>query len=65
MNQFGRMEKMGERYGHDAAFLSEVPDYLRCVLCRLVLRHPVQIMNCGHCFCKPCFERVKKHTLSM
>ena len=47
--------------GYDETFVSAVPGYLRCIVCRLVLRKPVQIMRCGHRFCQPCFSRIKKH----
>jgi len=38
-----------------------LPDYLRCIVCHLVLRQPLQIMRCGHRFCQQCFNRIKKH----
>ena len=50
---------MEEQYGFDADFTSEVPDYLKCSVCHLVLRDPIQILKCGHRFCKPCFERME------
>ena len=53
------MNSMEEQYGFDAAFISQVPDYLKCIVCNLVLRQPIQIMKCGHRFCEPCFERMK------
>ena len=53
------MNSMEDQYGFDACFISEVPDYLKCVVCHLVLRQPIQIMKCGHRFCEPCFERLK------
>ena len=31
---------------------------LQCPLCELVLRDPVQVINCGHRFCKGCLEVV-------
>ena len=46
------MNSMEEQYGIDANFISEVADYLKCVVCHLVMRQPVQIMTCGHRFCK-------------
>ena len=53
------MNSMEELYGFDANFISDVPEYLKCAMCHLVLRKPIQIMKCGHRFCAPCFERVK------
>ena len=53
---------MEEQYGIDANFISEVADNLKCVVCHLVMRQPVQIMTCGHRFCKPCFERIKGYS---
>ena len=50
------MNSMEEQYGFDAVFTSEVPDYLKCSVCHLVLRDPIQILKCGHRFCQPCFE---------
>ena len=38
------MNSMEDQYGFDACFISEVPDYLKCVVCHLVLRQPIQIM---------------------
>jgi len=48
--------------GYDVHFTSEIPQELKCVICHLVLREPVQIMTCGHRFCTVCFEQFKTHT---
>ena len=53
---------MEEQYGFDATFILDVPDYLKCTVCQLVLREPIQIMDCGHRFCQPCFERIKGYS---
>ena len=53
------MNSMEELYGFDANFISDVPEHLKYVMCHLVLRKPIQIMECGHRICAPCFERVK------
>ena len=53
---------MEEQYGFDANFISDVHEYLKCVVCHLVFRKPIQIMKCGHRFCDPCFERVKAYS---
>ena len=45
--------------GYDASFTSEIPEYVYCTTCRLVLRDPIKIHNCGHRFCFPCFVRLK------
>ena len=29
---------------------------IKCPLCELVLRAPVQVITCGHRFCKGCLE---------
>jgi len=50
-----------EEYGYDAIFAKEVPDELKCVVCHLVLRDPLQISSCGHRFCRPCFNRMKNN----
>ena len=56
------MNSMVEQYGFDATFILDVPDYLKCTVCQLVLREPIQIMDCGHRFCQPCFERIKGYS---
>jgi len=47
--------------GYDALFTEEVPDELKCVVCHMVLKDALQIMACGHRFCKTCFQRMEKH----
>ena len=56
---------MEEQYGIDATFISEVPQYLKCVVCRLVLRQPMRITTCGHKFCEACFERIKGYSQNL
>ena len=51
---------MEEHHGYDAVFVNEVTDHLKCVVCQMVLKDPVQIMGCGHRFCQKCFERIQK-----
>merc|ERR1712168_154196 len=51
-----------QEHGYDVCFVGEVADELRCVICHLVLREPVQVMTCGHRFCAPCFQRMKIHS---
>ena len=56
------MNSMEEQYGFDGTFILDVPDYLKCTVCQLVLREPIQIMDCGHRFCQPCFEWIKGYS---
>lgn len=51
--------------GFDAKFASSVPEYYKCPLCFFVLREPIQVMQCGHRFCRPCFKRVVQHSESV
>ena len=55
------MDAEGEKYGVEAFFTSEVAVYLQCVVCKLVLRDPLQISTCGHKMCTPCFKRLKTY----
>ena len=41
------MFSMGEEYGHDEDFVDAPSEYVKCVVCHLVLKDPVQIMQCG------------------
>ena len=50
---------MSEQGGYDLSFVAEVPDYLQCVVCQLVLRDPVLIIACGHRFCGQCFRQLQ------
>ena len=54
-----------EESGYDCNFIDELPDYLTCAICHLALRSPVHIVDCGHRFCSPCYERLKKHSIQM
>ena len=52
-----------EAHGYDEIlFLSEPGKYLRCSLCELVLRDPLQVLTCGHKFCRMCYEHAKTHS---
>ena len=51
---------MTDEAGYDLSFLSEVPDYLQCLVCHLVLRDPVLDIACGHKFCRPCFQQLEE-----
>lgn len=48
--------------GYDANFLTEVSTDLKCVVCHYPLKNPVQVIECGHRFCKECFERMKGYS---
>ena len=51
-----------EQQGYEATFVEDISEDLKCVICRLVLRNPIQIMRCGHRLCNACFERMRKHS---
>ena len=51
------------KHGYHVDFVTAPPDYLRCMICQLVLRDPVQIMTCGHHYCQHCFQRVKGYSI--
>lgn len=42
--------------GYEYVFASNVPDDLTSIVCHSAMREPVQIVNCGHRFCKMCYE---------
>jgi len=45
----------------DANFIGEVLDYLKCVICHMVLKDPVLLVTCGHRLCEECFQQVRDH----
>ena len=45
--------------GYDYKFIEEPADYLKCLICLLVVREPQQHGGCGKLFCKVCID---KHT---
>ena len=45
--------------GYDFDFVSDVSDEVICVVCHLVLKKPVQFVQCGHRLCKSCFNQIK------
>jgi len=47
--------------GYDYEFLEVLPDDLTCTLCHFAYKQPVQIEECGHKFCKECFNQMKDH----
>ena len=44
--------------GYHYEFVDEVPDKLRCSICLLPLKDPVQVTKCGHRFCKGCIDPI-------
>ena len=46
-----------EHNGYTFDFVGKVPPELACRLCSKVLREPVQVVCCGHHYCKNCIER--------
>lgn len=45
--------------GYDAVFVHNINmNDVRCAICLLTLREPVQANPCGHRFCKSCIERI-------
>merc|ERR1712034_15131 len=54
---------MEDNCGYDNEFVDGLPDYLKCAICRLALRNPIQVSSCGHRFCKPCYEVMKNYSL--
>jgi len=47
--------------GYDYDFIEVLPDDLTCTLCHFAYKQPVQIEDCGHTFCKECFNQMKDH----
>lgn len=48
--------------GYDANFVEEVLTDLKCVVCHYPFKKPVQIIQCGHRFCKECFKQMKDYS---
>ena len=50
--------------GYECNFTSEVPDELMiCVFCHLPLKVPIQLSDCGHRFCKSCFDQFVNYAM--
>jgi len=47
--------------GYDYDFITDVPEDLVCALCHFAFKNPVQIEECGHIYCKDCFQQMKDH----
>ena len=55
---------MGDEYGFEATFLDDIPEDIKCAICHLVLKDPLQL-QCGHRFCTPCFDRMKRYSVQL
>jgi len=47
--------------GYDYIFITDLPEDLVCTLCHLAFKNPLQIEECGHIFCKLCFDQMVEH----
>jgi len=47
--------------GYDYDFITDVPEDLVCALCHFAFKNPVQIEECGHIYCKDCYQQMKDH----
>ena len=47
--------------GYDFLFVNDVSDELICVVCHLVLKELLQLVQCGHRLCKSCFHQIKTY----
>jgi len=50
--------------GYDYVFITDLPEDLVCTLCHLAFKNPLQIEECGHIFCKLCFDQMVEHAES-
>ena len=55
MAEGGGVPQLG---GYHYEFVDEVPDKLKCPVCLLTLKDPMQIAKCGHRFCQLCIDRI-------
>jgi len=46
--------------GYDVEFVGNEPNDVKCCICLLVLRDPMQAEECGHRFCKSCVGELRK-----
>jgi len=53
---------LNESGGYEYKFTVEPSEDFICTLCHLVLKNPLQLEDCGHIFCKSCYENMKSHT---
>jgi len=50
--------------GYDYVFITDISEDLVCTLCHLAFKNPLQIEECGHIFCKLCFDQMVEHAES-
>ena len=43
-------------------FITEVSEDWMCIACTLILKKPVQVADCGYCFCESCYEQLRDHS---
>ncbi|XP_047136091.1 TNF receptor-associated factor 4 isoform X2 [Hydra vulgaris] len=46
--------------GYDENFVNPLPSDLKCPVCFLALRQPIQTEECGHRFCESCIKNIKR-----
>lgn len=51
-------------YDYELVATQIAPEDFTCVFCHYILKGPVQIEECGHIFCKDCFEQMKLHSVA-
>jgi len=50
--------------GYDYVFITDLSEDFVCTLCHLAFKNPLQIEECGHTFCKLCFDQMVDHAES-
>lgn len=50
--------------GYKMVFITEVSEDWMCIACSLILKKPVQVADCGYCFCESCYEQLRDHSKS-
>jgi len=52
---------MDQAGGYDYVFVEALSEDFTCVFCHLALKNPLQVEDCGHIFCKGCFDQMKQN----
>jgi len=52
---------MDQAGGYDYQFVEALSEDFTCVFCHLALKNPLQVEDCGHIFCKGCFDQMKQN----
>jgi len=47
--------------GYNYDFVTDLSEDLTCTLCHFAFKNPVQIEECGHIYCKVCYQQLKDH----